>query len=363
MVFIKTRSIEIELKNKKRVFMMNGFQRINAALNGERADVTPVMLHNLLMAVEESPYNHAQYRQDPKKIAETYIQSVEKYKFDGVVVDVDTVTLSGAVGVPVDFPENEPARSHEAYLEELEEVDDLEPIDISKNDRVQIWVEATRLIKAHFGDEIYVRGNCDQCAFSLASSMRSPVMWMMDLMDEDQQERVHKLLDFTCDVTTQFIRLMAATGCDMVSNGDSPAGPDMISPEMYRDFALASEQRVAAAAHAAGVKYLLHICGNTTVILEDMVNCGADAIELDYKTDINKIYELCHDKLTFVGNVDPVSVLAQGSLALVEAKTLELLNLYKDSPRFILNAGCAIPPSTPPENLQRFVALARNFSY
>ena len=31
-------------------------------------------------------------------------------QYDGITVDIDTVTLAGACGVPVDFPNDEPAR-------------------------------------------------------------------------------------------------------------------------------------------------------------------------------------------------------------------------------------------------------------
>jgi uroporphyrinogen decarboxylase len=50
-----------------------------------------------------------------------------------------------------------------------------------------------------------------------------------------------------------------------------------------------------------------------------------------------------------------------GTVDDVRNKTLELLNFYKNSNRFILNAGCAIPPTTPPENLKIMIETARKF--
>ena len=37
----------------------------------------------------------------------------------------------------------------------------------------------------------------------------------------------------------QDVYLMAATGAHMLSNGDSPAGPDVVSPRIYREFGAA----------------------------------------------------------------------------------------------------------------------------
>ena len=339
---------------------MNGNERISAALKGEKPDKVPVMLHNFLMAVREHGVTMEQYRNNPEIIAETFIASVEKYQYDGVLIDIDTVTLAGAVGVPVDFPVNDAARTHTGNLGKLQDVLHLKPVNVENYKYIQIWLEAVRLLKDHFKNEKYIRGNCDQSPFSLASMMRGAQNWMLDLM-MGPEEQVIRLLEYCTDATTQFINLMAQTGCDMVSNGDSPAGPEMISAEMYLKYAMPYEKRIVEAAHKAGKAYALHICGNTDIILEYMLMTGADAFELDYKTDINKIYNLLHDNTTFIGNIDPSGVLALGTPEDVRKKTLELLNIYKDSNRFILNAGCAIPPTTPSENLKIMIDTARSY--
>ena len=339
---------------------MNGHQRIVAALQGKAPDSTPVMLHNFMMAAREFGVTMEQFRNDPETICNAFVASVEKYKYDGIMVDIDTVTLAGAAGVKVDFPVNDPARSHQGNLNHLEEVRSLKPVRIENYKYVQIWLEAVRRLKEYFKDEIFIRGNCDQSPFSLASMMRGAQNWMVDLMIEEDQ-LIFELLEYCTGITCQFIELMTQTGCDMVSNGDSPAGPEMISPEMYEKFALPYEKRVADATHQAGLSYALHICGNTEPILDRMLDTGSDAFELDYKTDVKKAFDTFHDRATFIGNIDPSGVLALGTVDDVRQKTVELLEIYQDSNRFILNAGCAIPPDTPPENLITLIETARAY--
>lgn len=339
---------------------MNGRERILAALRGEQADRVPVMLHNFMMAAREAGFTQAQYRNDPQNIATAFIRAVEKYDYDGILVDVDTTTLAGAVGVPVDYPDDEPARCTSGCIDDLARVADLDGPRIAECERIQIWLEAVSLLVQHFGDEVCIRGNCDQAAFSLASMMRGPQEWMMDLMDDANRENVVALLDYCTEATCQFIRLMARTGAHMTSNGDSPAGPDMVSPQMYRDCALPYEKKIAAEAHAAGLPYVLHICGNTTPILNDIIQSGADGLELDYKTDMQLAHDALQGKMCFVGNLDPSGVLALGSVADVERETARLLEVFSDTPGFILNAGCAIPPNTPPENIAAMIRVARS---
>ena len=261
---------------------MNGFERIRAVLNGDWPDKRPVMLHNFMMAARENGYSMKEFREDPQKAADSFIRAAEKYETDGILIDIDTATLAAAVGVEIDYPEDDPARIKNHKLKSPDGIEDLIPVDISENERVQIWLETCRIVKKYFGNEKFIRGNCDQAPFSLASMMRSPEAWMLDLISEN--ENVFKLLNFCSDVCLQFIKLMTDTGVDMVSNGDSPAGPDMISPEMYGKYAAPYEKRIVEAAHSQGLPYALHICGNTNSILNDMVNTGTNAIELDFKT-------------------------------------------------------------------------------
>ena len=339
---------------------MNGYERIKSTLAGHRADKVPVMLHNFMMIAKEAGYTMEQYRNDPKIMAACYIQAIETYQYDGVLIDLDTVTLAGACGVPVDLPISEPARSHKGIMETIDDFSALQDYNMIKNYKyVEIWCEAVRILKDYFKNEIYVRGNCDQAPFSLATMLRGPENLMIDLCLEDEDKIMH-LLNYCYNVSSNFISLMAATGADMVSNGDSTAGPAMLSPQMYAQFALPYEKRIVEYSHKLGLAYTLHICGNTDLIINDMITTGADAVELDYKTDIVLAEQAVRGKTVFIGNIDPSNVLCFGSADLVKQKTEALLNQFVDNPRFILNAGCAISPLTPSENIKAMIAVARS---
>ena len=92
-----------------------------------------------------------------------------------------------------------------------------------------------------------------------------------------------------------------------------------------------------------------------------MIETGSDAFELDYKTDTQKSFDIVHDKVCFIGNIDPSRVIAMGTPELVEQKTVELFDIFTKTNRFILNAGCAIPADTPEANLYRMIKIAREY--
>ncbi|MEE4115855.1 MAG: uroporphyrinogen decarboxylase family protein [Marinilabiliaceae bacterium] len=339
---------------------MTGYERIKAALAGRETDKIPIMLHNFMMAAKEAGFSMQQFRESPENIASAFIKSVEKYQYDGILVDIDTVTLAGACGVNVDFPVDEPARSHGGFMHSYDMLPTLKAVDVGSYRYVQVWLEAVRLLKEHFGNEIYVRGNCDQAPFSLASMIRGTENWMMDFYITEEK-LVFELLDYCTEATSQFIKLMTQTGCDMVSNGDSPAGPAMIPADLYEKFAKPYTKKVVDVAHKEDLEYVLHICGNTNIIIEHMIETGADGLELDYKTDVHLAFDLMKDRCTLFGNVDPSGVLALGTPEQVRKETLELLDVFSGTNRFVLNSGCALPSSTTPGNIEMFIKTAREY--
>ena len=63
-------------------------------------------------------------------------------------------------------------------------------------------------------------------------------------------------------------------GADIIGVSDDLA--TQISPELYRRFGLTYEQRIFQAIHEVGALGRLHIRGDTTQLLPDMLESGAD---------------------------------------------------------------------------------------
>lgn len=336
---------------------MNGYERIKAALNGIMPDCRPVMLHNFMLATRYAGYTMKDYRDDPQIAAKCHIQFVEEFDVDGIFFDVDTALMADAIGCPIDFPTDEPARVYGQFLKSLDDIESLKEMDISQHPRVQHSLETMRLLRKYFGNEVFLRGNCDQAPFSLACCMRGPESFMMDLIMEE--DKAVKLIEYTTRRCAQMIRLMAEAGVDMVSNGDSPAGPNMISPDMYKQFAFHAEKAMMEEAHRYNIPYLLHICGKTDKILPALAEMGLDAVELDYKTSIDDIHHYLGTNTTLFGTVDPSGVIALGTPDDVRREILLIAEKYKDNPRLVLGAGCAIPPIAPKENIRTFIKTVR----
>jgi len=84
-----------------------------------------------------------------------------------------------------------------------------------------------------------------------------------------------------------------------------------------------------------------------------------DAIELDYKTSIQAIFRAFKDKITLFGTIDPSGIITYGTPEEVQTKAKEILDIYKDNPRLVIGAGCAIPPLAPEANIRAIVTAAK----
>jgi MtaA/CmuA family methyltransferase len=168
----------------------------------------------------------------------------------------------------------------------------------------------------------------------------------------DAPATAHAVLDFVTAVVTDFALAQLATGAPMIGAGDAAAS--LISPAMYREFALPYEQRVCEAVGRAGGLVKLHICGNTSALLSAMTLSGASLFNVDHLVPFTRARDVfAHAQLAFKGNLDPVADLMQATPAQCTAHCAERLRLAAGT-RYMLSPGCEVPAETPDDVFRAF---------
>lgn len=266
---------------------MNGYKRIENALKFAPTDVLPVMMHNFMPAVKEAGIDMDTYRMDPHKMAQVHLDAARKYDLDGILLDVDTCLEAAAIGVPVVYPSDRPAAAVGPISKCVDEViEAMTPEKLINDDRVKKYLESIHLMKKQAGGELWIRGNCDQMAFSLAMLAYGMQQFMEDLTDEDCEEKIIELIDRAYDVHLTLHQLVMEAGADMTSFGDSSCGPDLISRQMYLKYAHPWHQRLKDDLDKRNITTVCHVCGNLDNILTDVASVGFAGVELDAKTNI-----------------------------------------------------------------------------
>jgi MtaA/CmuA family methyltransferase len=341
---------------------MTGLERCLTVLNGGVADCVPVVPQTFMFAAETAGIKIGELAHNAKKMVEAQVVSQAKYGYDGCVIDFDDATLAEACGAKVIFREEDPAIVDESDLavKEWSDLDKLKLPDPWRDGRLPVWLEATRLLADRIGDHVWIMGRADQGPFSLACLLRGPEQFMMDLMDEDNHPQIDRLIDFCRQACARFAKAQKQAGAHATSIGDAFAGPSLVSPELYRRFALEPEINLTQEIQAAGIPFSIHICGKTHRIINDMASIGARILEVDWQLDIGEARRIVPSSTVLMGNINPSDPLVLGNPDQVTAAVRQVIEATGGRGLF-LSSGCAMGRNTPPENMKALVAAVNTY--
>lgn len=340
---------------------MSGLERCITVLEGGVADKIPVVPQAFLFSTETAGYKIGRISSDAAKLAKSHVVCQDKFGYDGCVIDVDDATLAEACGAKCIFRDDEVVATdeHNPLLSSVKGYKDLELPDPKKSGRLPVWLEATERLVSEIGDSVFVMGRADQGPFDLACLLRGTQNFMIDLIMEDPKD-IMGLLEWCKEAHIRFAKAQIDAGAHITSMGDSYAGPNLVSPETYVNFALQPEIDVVNAVQNHGGRYSVHICGNTTKITEDMAKTNADVIEVDWQVDMGEARRLFGEKTVLMGNIDPSDPLVFGTPEQTDAKAKEIIEITKGKGLF-LSSGCAMGANTKPENMQAMVDAAKKY--
>jgi uroporphyrinogen-III decarboxylase len=124
----------------------------------------------------------------------------------------------------------------------------------------------------------------------------------------------------------------------------------LIGPDLYEKFALDYDIRLVRFIRTLGVPVKLHICGNIAPLFDLLRRVEPDILDIDWMVDFGAAVRVFHDLRTAVsGNVDPVAVMLQGSVADVVSGVSHCISVGDE--KTMIAAGCEIPAATGAENL------------
>ena len=138
---------------------------------------------------------------------------------------------------------------------------------------------------------------------------------------------------------------------------DPVASGDLISPPMFRKFAAPALKELVKRVKARGKLSMVHICGNSAGILEDVLEIRPDCFSLENKVDLKLAKNILGGKVCVAGNVSPTGAFLSGKPEEVIEEAKACLAAWGDSPGYILTVGCDFSKNVPPENLAALMSL------
>ncbi len=331
---------------------MNSLQRTMNFIENKEVDRVP--FHPILMqfTAKYAGVNYKDFCLDPETKCKANITVAEAFGSDWVNVMSDPYAEAEAFGLKVKYPINSLPIPQGHVINDISDIDKLKVPVIAEHERVMARIREIEIYKELVGDEYFITGWVEG-PMAEYCDIRDISTAFLDLFDYPEQ--LGKALDIITEFSLLFITEQVKAGAHCIGIGDAVCS--QISPELYQQFVFEREKQMVDHVHSLGALVKLHICGNTTAILPDMIKTGADIIDIDHLvTSMEEFVPLLSEHQVFSGNSDPVSVIQDGTTESIRSSVSSCYNQTRG--RGIVSAGCEIPAATSFENMKGYMTDA-----
>jgi MtaA/CmuA family methyltransferase len=336
---------------------MNSLQRTQDFIDGLSVDRPP--FHPILMrlAAKYAGVRYKDFCLDYKTKCQANILCANDFDYDWINVMSDPYSEASAYGLKLTYPANDLPQVTEFLLKDINDIDKLRVIKTSEHERMKTRISEIREFTRLAGNTQFI---CGWVEGPLAEycDLRDLSAACMDMYENP--EKLKLALDIMTESAMGYITEQVKAGAHCVGIGDAVCS--LISPDLYQEFVFPLEKALVDHAHSLNARIKLHICGNTTGILPDMIKTGADIVDIDHLvTTMGDFMPLFNAKQVPSGNSNPVSVIRDGNRESITESVSECFRITNR--RGIVSAGCEIPPDTSIENMIAYRDAAHTLSW
>ncbi len=322
-------------------------KRVLSAILGGRVDKTPATAvcqtatHDQMQAVGASwPEAHL----DPEKMAKLASAAYALTRLETARVPFDQTVEAEALGGKMEIKGEIPA-----IVEHLEDLS----LKISENflefGRIPVVLDAVERLAADVGNTLPIMGGVIG-PFSVAAQVFEPtkmLKWTITKQKECSEvitAIAYPLIDYANELTERGANIIVIE--DMFSS--------QLGSKLFRAVAKEPLKKVVEKTKNTVV---IHICGNITQMISDVVDVGADGISIAKETDLGTAVHHARGNASIIGNVDPVKDLLFGESSVIERAVKAAIEGGVD----LIAPGCSIAPATTIENIKQMVLCTQRY--
>jgi len=274
---------------------------------------------------------------------------IEKFKPDGIFPFMDLTVEAEALGLEVDFADNDNPSIRNHCIKTIENLKSIRRRYKGISGRMPIFLNIVENLAKNFSLIVgaYVIG-----PFTLVGELMGLENLCLNLMMKPAS--VYKFLDFVTRVIKDYAYALLTAGADIVIILEPSAV--ILSPRHFEEF---SGKYISHLVSDLGTKLMLRICGNSNHILKQMSRTGIMGLSVDSPVNLKETSNIVSEDVILMGNLDPIKVFLQSNPEEIAKATRILLEEMKGIRNFILSSGCDLPINTPLENIEAFMFEAR----
>jgi len=342
--------------------------RFLRALLREPVDVTPVWLMRQAgrylpeyLRVRQQAGSFMSLCTNPELACEVTLQPVDRFPLDAAILFSDILTIPDAMGLGLYFEEGEGPR----FERPVRTRSDIVTLGVpDPEEGLRYVMDAVRLIRRELNNRIPLIGFSGS-PWTLATYMveggSTKTFSRSKGMLYSTPELLHALLEKLAAAVSEYLNAQIAAGAQAVMIFDTWGG--VLTPNDYQDFSLKYMRKIVAAlareAEGRRVPVILFTKGGGQW-LEEMADAGADAIGIDWSTDLAAARRRVGNRVCLQGNLDPAVLYAPA--AVICEQVGRVLAAFGSGSGHVFNLGHGITPDVDPEHTAALVEAVHELS-
>ena len=342
--------------------------RVLRALLRQPVDVTPVWIMRQAgrylpeyRAVRETAGDFKTLCTTPELACEVTLQPLRRFSLDAAILFSDILTIPDAMGLGLFFSEGEGPR----FEKPVRTVADVAALHVPDPERELKYVmEAVRLIRRELDGSVPLIGFAGS-PWTLATYMveggGSRDFDRVKSLMFDQPKIMHRLLAVLAGAVTAYLNAQVTAGAQALMLFDTWGG--VLTPRDYQEFSLQYMERVVLGLmreHGGRRVPVILFTKNGGQWLERMADTGADALGIDWTTDLGDARARVGNRVALQGNMDPAMLNATPERIRAEVQTI--LAGYGHGTGLVFNLGHGIHPNVDPAKVAVVVESVHQLS-
>jgi len=292
---------------------------------------------------------------------EVTMQPLERYpNLDAAILFSDILTIPDSMGLGLYFEEGEGPK----FKNPLKDENEIQKLDIPNIEEELAYVfNAVSSIKKALNNRIPLIGFSGSpwtLATYMVEGQGGTNFLKIKEMLYSRSDLINHILKINTEAVTKYLSCQIDAGADVVMIFDSWGGA--LAHNEYEIYSLNYMKVIISNLNLLGyqnIPKILFTKGGGQW-LKSQANSGANALGVDWQTQLGPARKLINDKVVLQGNLDP-SILLSNPKEIEKAVKI-VLDDYGKGEGHIFNLGHGITQFTPPENLQVLLETVRNYS-
>ena len=292
---------------------------------------------------------------------EVTLQPLERFPLDAAILFSDILTIPDAMGQGLYFETGEGPK----FRKVIRSAADVEAlIQPRMDDELDYVMNAVRTIRHELNGRVPLIGFSGS-PWTLATYMveggSTKDFRHIKGMMFDQPEVLHELLNRLADSVIDYLNAQILAGAQAVQIFDTWGG--VLGSREYKAFSLRYMEKIVAGLlrENEGRKVpVILFTKNGGQWLESMAATGADALGLDWTTDIGSARQRVGDKVALQGNMDPCVLYASPDR--IREEVGRVLDSYGSGTGHVFNLGHGIHQFVNPDHAGAFISAVHELS-